>query len=312
MVVMKVRAKYGLRTLLVVMTLFAILMTIGLRLRNLELERQKLVSSEYEHSDVAIARFDYYARHGETYKLPFSRWIGNKLAASQSETQSILVDFHKPTDAEKIDHIISLFPEIQLVHFHCDVPNPIIIERLSRLSFLKSIQINDGRVDLATMKAIGKLPQRPQVTFQNTHLDDELLDDAVHSEIELYYIYSPTSSVSDVGLRSVAKLRSLISLCINDCQVSKEGIRVLERHPSLRYVYFENCPVDDSCVATLAALPGLYQLSLKGTKVTDVGARLLLTISPSLGELDIRSTAVSQDGIDSLAATCQAGVLKSN
>jgi hypothetical protein len=307
---MKVRAKYGLRTLLAAMILFAIVMAVGMRLRNLELERQNLVSGEY--SAAGIARFNSYEGQGETYKLPLSRWIGNKLAASQSETQSILVDFRRPADAEQITRIISLFPEIQSVHFHCDVPDPVIVACLSRLSSLKSIQINDGRVDLATMKAIGQLLQRPQVTFQNTHLDDELLDDAVHSGIELHYIYSPTSSVTDVGLQSVAKLRSLISLCIKDCQVSSEGIRVLERHPSLRYVYFEDCPVDDSCVATIASLPGLYQLSLKGSKVTDAGARLLLPISPSLGELDIRSTGISQDCIDSLAALCQAGVLKSN
>ena len=307
---MKVRAKYGLRTLLVVTTLFAILMTVGLRLRNLELERQKLVSGEY--SAAGIAKFNSYEGHSQSYTLPFSRWIGRKLAASQSDTQSILVDFHTPADAEQISRIVSLFPEIQFVHFHCNVPNPVIIECLSRLLSLKSIQINDGRVDLATMKAIGQLPQRPQVSFQNIRLDDELLEDAVHSAIELYYIYSPTSSVSDAGLQSVAKLRSLISLCIKDCQVTSEGIRVLEQHPSLRYVYFENCPVDDSCVTTLVTLPELYQLSLKGTKVTDVGARLLLPISPSLGELDIRSTTISQDCIDSLAATCQAGVLKCN
>lgn len=303
---MKLQPRYGTRTLLATVTLLAVLMAAGVKLRNDEMERQRLVSASAQ----GVAQFNSYAGHSETLSLPFSRWIGSTLAAGDSETQSILVDFHKSATDDEIQHILSLFPELQIVHFNCTVANPKNIGFLSRLPKLNSIQINDGRIDISTMNAIGALPQRPEVTFQNIHLDDEFLRDAARSGINLHYVYSPSSSVSDEGLKSVSKIESLVSLCIKDCDVSNDGLRVLDGHPSLRYVYLENCPVDDSCIGTLTSLPDLYQLSLKGTKVTDEGVRSLLPIVASLGELDIRNTSVSQDTVNKLNAKCKTGALK--
>ena len=61
------------------------------------------------------------------------------------------------------------------------------------------------------MTTIGKLQQRPTVSFHNIHLDDSFLNNAVVSKIDLCSVYSPTSSVTDAGMQSVSKFENLFS-----------------------------------------------------------------------------------------------------
>ncbi len=305
---MKRRLRFGIRTLLVVMTIAALLTATALRLRNKGIARQHLVSWEYR--SLGLADFDSYESHSEPFKASWLRSIENTLAGGGNENNIIAAAFKSPIGDDKIREIISLFPEIKIVRIDHKCANPTSISYLSRLPKLNILVIVDGQIDLATMKAIGRLPQHPETTFQNIHLDDDFLGNAVQSGIRLCSVYSPTSSVSDIGLQSVSQLKLLSSLSLKNCSVSSEGLRALQNHPSLRAVYLTNCPVGDEIIPLLATLPQLNQLSLEGTKISDDGIKSLLTIAPSMHELNIRQTQVSKVLIESLRTICRPGALK--
>jgi len=305
---MKRRLRFGIRTLLIVMTLVALLTATTLRLRSRGIERQYLVSRE--HRLLGIADFDSYKSHSQSFEMSWLRWLENTLAGGGNENNIIAAAFKSSIEDDKIREIISLFPEIKIVQIEHKCANPTSISYLSRLPKLNIIVIVDGQIELATMKAISRLPQHPETTFQNIHLDDDFLGNAVQSGIRLCSVYSPTSSVSDIGLQSVSQLKLLSSLSLKNCSVSSEGLRALQNHPSLRSVFLTNCPVGDEIIPLLAALPQLHQLSLEGTKISDDGIKSLLPMTPSMYELNIRRTQVSKVSIESLLTICRPGALK--
>ena len=305
---MKRKIKFGLRTLFVVTAIVAVILFVFMNLRGKENRRQFLVSDE-GRSQFPGQLQSYSSSGEEPPSFSLSRTIG-LVGGDASETAIYLVSFPAGTTTESIEETINLFPEIQHVNFHFSVATIENISILRGLEFLKQIQVNDARIGFNEMSEIGRLPQRPEISFHNIHLDDKFLIDAVNSDICLYYIYSPTSKVSDDGLSSVAKLKSLISLLLDDCPISNEGVEALKNHPALRYIYLDNCRVGDSIVPTLQSIPKLYQLSLRGTDLTDEGAKMLIPIAGSLSELDIRNTNVTDAGVGELSPTCRLGVLK--
>lgn len=303
------RFRFKIRTLLIVVTVVAILIAYLARISTIENRRRYFVSDAYWY-EIGTASIDSYVSHSETHSLSWSRWIGTKLAGTGEETTAISVGFGADAEADEIKEVLSLFPEVQYVHFHHTKANPANIALLSNLPELLNIQIDEGIADIETMTTIGKLQQRPTVSFHNIHLDDSFLNNAVVSKIDLCSVYSPTSSVTDAGMQSVSKFEKFIFLTLKDCQISNEGVKELKGHASLIGIFMDNCPVGDPCVETLITMPNLLDLSLRGTDITDVGIEALLPIAGKMRNIDIRETAVTPEAIKRLNLKCRMGALK--
>ena len=305
---MKLRLTFSLRAILVAVAIVAALSAVMMSLRSNELKRQRLTAEDSEHW--ASVNLQSYKSSGKSYPLPWRRRVSLNLVGGAHDTAIDLVDFSVNATSDQLDDVIALFPEITQVHLHFSTASTENISKLQRLPLLQKIQINDGRIGLKDLREMGKLKQRPEISFQNIHLGDEFLSDVVSSEIRLKYVYSPTSAVTDDGLTSVAKLDSLISLLLNDCPISDEGFAILANHPSLSYVYLNDCHVGDAIIPTLQTIPKLRQLSLQGTTLTDEGAKMLVPMAGSLAELDIRDSKVTNAGIAALKPSCRVGALK--
>lgn len=298
--------RFGTRVLLVLVAICALLMVLGARLRNAELRRRIVASNVYADEASDHISFFSYQSDSRDFAPPVTRRLGAWLTGEGPTVPMVLVKFTRGTSVAEIGEIVRLFPEIERVYFHYSVASPESISALAGLQHLNSLQIDDGQVSLDSMRAMGALPQRPEINFQNILLDDEFLLGAADSGMRLHYVYSPMSSVTDTGLQAVARLPGLISLLLKRCPITDEGLAAIHGHPALRYVYLEDCRISDAGIEHLIDLPDLHQLSLCGTQVTDAGLQRL-SKAPLLWQLHLKRTAVTGAGLQALA---QAPMLK--
>lgn len=134
----------------------------------------------------------------------------------------------------------------------------------------------------------------------------------------------PRASITDAGLRALGAVSSIESLSLKDDQITDSGLSRLRSLQKLSFLYLDNnpltgtgfkdfsplrkrnvvqlvnCPITDEGVIEIAKLR-LVSLSLAGTKVTDLSAKLL-SKTISLETLNLSRTAITDAAIPSLAA----------
>ncbi|MCC6124145.1 MAG: hypothetical protein IT426_04240 [Pirellulales bacterium] len=131
------------------------------------------------------------------------------------------------------------------------------------------------------------------------------------------------TDVSDEDLKSIGKLRNLVSLVLSGTAITDEGLIHLGELGELESLFLQNSQITDAGLKTLVALPNLKILDISGTKITDAGVKeiarcktlnwLLMSQTgisdagiealenhPQLGRLTIRDTKISKEAIEKL------------
>ena len=102
------RFRFKIRTLLIVVTVVAILIAYLARISTIENRRRYFVSDAYWY-EIGTASINSYVSHSETHSLSWSRWIGTKLAGTGEETTAISVGFGADAEADEIKESFLFF-----------------------------------------------------------------------------------------------------------------------------------------------------------------------------------------------------------
>lgn len=87
-----------------------------------------------------------------------------------------------------------------------------------------------------------------------------------------------STSVSDAELSNLLKsnsLQELVSLVLNDTNITDFGIEEIAKLPNLRFLHLKNTTISDKSIHVLCKLSNLEELSLGGTNISDEGLKQL-------------------------------------
>jgi hypothetical protein len=108
-------------------------------------------------------------------------------------------------------------------------------------------------------------------------------------------------SITDQGLESLGKAKSLTRLSIGGTRFTGEGFRGFSPDSPLRWISASGSEVTDRGVAAIARLKNLTQLGLARTHVTVEGVKHLAT-SSSLQRLDLSNTEIDDSAVAPLSS----------
>jgi len=130
-----------------------------------------------------------------------------------------------------------------------------------------------------------------------SHVSDEYLAKLPESW-ELKWLYIPSSSVSDNGVRNLEKYQSTLeNLDLSLSLISGSGVRRLGRFPSLRELRVVDTELGDNDFSALPQFPSLVALDLSGTAVTD-SVTEHISGCRKIGKLKLRDTMITDAGVE--------------
>jgi len=197
--------------------------------------------------------------------------------------QRLNVHGAKVTDTT-LDHISGI-PTLESLNIGSAMVTDIGLERLTTLPGLKELTIGGNKLTDAGLQALRQLPSL-------TYLD---LGGRQGTDANIWAI-----RMSDVGLGAVLSLKELRELRFECTSVGVgiEGTRFadvsyvsvttgwlekMKALPKLEKLKLQGCDrLNDDSIRALAALPGLRQVDLKGSAVTEKGIAALKTAKPGI------------------------------
>lgn len=127
------------------------------------------------------------------------------------------------------------------------------MESISRMSKLRELILSESTVEDKHLKYLEKLP--------------------------LTYLNLFGTKISDQGMSSISKIRTLEVLSLGATEVTDVGIKKLVDLKKLRIVDLSATAVTDSGIDALSALSELNKLTLADTHITETGLRALCKLS---------------------------------
>lgn len=133
--------------------------------------------------------------------------------------------------------------------------------------------------------------------------------EAQETSIPIFQSFAPTLNVriqpnkgklNDDGLKVVLGINQDLSLVLNDCPVTNDGLALLEGKRNIRWLQLRRTKIDDDGIKHLKGM-NLEDLDLSSTKITNAGLASLCQLElPRLRTLSLEGTTVTDEGISHL------------
>ncbi|WP_442481720.1 redoxin domain-containing protein [Aeoliella sp. SH292] len=204
---------------------------------------------------------------------------------------------------------ITQLPQLRALDFYAyapelrgDDPNPSITDRglahLQRCPHLEHLNVSGSSItDDGLGRVAADCPQLRRLSLDDTGLTSKGLHH-LRAFTELEYLRCYGTIIDDEvaeHLQSLSKLREITG----DLELSNAGVNALTKLASLQKLSISgNC--DDSCMASIAAMPSLEELSIQHTRVTDEGFAQMAK-SATLQQIQITGNRMTTRCIETLA-----------
>jgi Leucine-rich repeat (LRR) protein len=147
------------------------------------------------------------------------------------------------------------------------------MKHLAGLTQLRTLSLNGTRVTDAGMADVGRLTNLTFLRLDATAISDAGLESLTGlSKLDNLALVS-VRSIGDKGMKSMARLKRLVSLDLRETHVTDEGLKELARCEKLASLRIGKLKITDAGVQSLAPLTRLKVLDLSSTEVTDEGVK---------------------------------------
>lgn len=113
--------------------------------------------------------------------------------------------------------------------------------------------------------------------------------------------FKPGAKLPRHAFQHLQGSKRLQFITITETKITPADVKDLAAIPTLKNLYFVNCPVTNAAIKPLVGHPKLAVLGLVGSKVTDAGLKHVAAI-PNLRWLDLEDTAITDKGLPHLSA----------
>ncbi len=175
-----------------------------------------------------------------------------------------------------------------------NVPTESLALNLSRMKKLKNLVLILYNNHIST-KQLSKTTSLKGL-YITAQLTGSLADLSTCSKLK-YLRLSPFTpeleeKKDDALFKGISKLTELESLCIRECDISKNTLEEISRLPNLKCLDLGN--VDDGDLSIVAKMTSLEKLNLSNSKITDKGVSCLASLK-NLRALKLSDTAITDD-----------------
>lgn len=159
-----------------------------------------------------------------------------------------------------------------------------VIEQLRFFPALETLRCLDTRMNDTFIKRLDEFPRLRVLGFFNAPITDAGLATLANSKMggELRQLLLGRTKITDLGLKSVAKLSRLYLLEVSGTSVTDNGISELSQLARLKVLRFRGTAVSDKGIAQLGQLSKLMLLAVGGSRVTALGVAELRKQLPGL------------------------------
>ena len=226
-------------------------------------------------------------------------------------------------DDDGISRLCETATRLEEVHIQSDRISDLSMPALCALPCLKSLLL-DGVPQITDLgiASVAKVSQLRELYLKGTQLSDAGID----ALLELSQVWSLSlagTKITDAGVSKLLTLRRLAIVHLEEVKLHGWGLHALPNTDRM-YLYLNGCPirddalipfvtsndrvailslnestVGDTAMSAIASLPGLTDLRLESTMVTDNGVKYLVG-HPSLSMLYLERTGVSIEMIHQL------------
>lgn len=99
---------------------------------------------------------------------------------------------------------------------------------------------------------------------------------------DVVYIDVSGTSIDEECIRNISRVKTLQTLDCTGCGIGDEAVRAMHEMNQLQDLYVANVPLTDRSIETFAVLPSLKNLDLRGTQISEEGIAQLLRANPGL------------------------------
>ncbi len=277
--------QFRLRTLLVLMVVFGLVMGWVRIERDKIQERNALISSaSFQLSDFVPQPHWHTLAFGED-PCGFAKYIDARVRANDTNIKSI-------EGAHNL-HSLDLNGTKQLTSSG--------LKSLEGLTSLKRISLRgSNNIDDACLRHFRFLSKLEWLCFDWTNVTD---DGLVHLNglKHLKNLYLEGTVVDGHGLRHLSGLPNLALLNLDHTQIADSNLEELRHVPQLQILVLRNNSITDAGLAKIASLKCLTHLYLSETLITDNGLKNLEAM-PQLVEIDVSETYVTGHAVVRLRA----------
>jgi internalin A len=159
-----------------------------------------------------------------------------------------------------------------------------VLEQLQFFPDLETLRCLNTRLDDAFVKQLDRFSRLRVLGFFNAAITDAGLAALASSKAggELRQLLLGRTKITDLGLKSIARLPRLYLLELSGTRVTDAGISELAQLAPLKVLRFRGTAVSDKGIAQLGQLNKLMLLSVGGSQVTSAGVAELRKQIPGL------------------------------
>lgn len=203
---------------------------------------------------------------------------------------------------------IMTIPKTTLFIFGQDHDFRLILERLSFLKELRSLELGDTNIRDNDCDALASLSFIECLSLEKTSISDQgLAKLSKHKKLKILNL-DDTEFVTDHGLQLLSQIESLQEISLSRTAISDEGLAKLSNFKTLRKLNLDSTSITDRGIAHLSQLDDLEELSLDGTPISDIGLSKLRKLR-KLRVLRLNNTLITDQGLAYLAYFEQLHVL---
>jgi|AGTN01.3.fsa_nt_gi hypothetical protein len=142
---------------------------------------------------------------------------------------------------------------------------------------------------------IGKMQGLRNLDLSDSDFQSEWFDELVGSN--LYELNVMNTDFSDIGMESIAKIKSLTRLNAKFTTITDKGLLFFRGHPSLYELKVDFADVTNEGADSIAAMPNVGQLELVGTKIDGPGIASVAKL-PQLKSISVGGRFVTLKAAD--------------
>jgi Leucine-rich repeat (LRR) protein len=199
---------------------------------------------------------------------------------------------------DDVDLLLAL-PKLARVSLYSTDVSDAGIVALKGIKSLTHLNLTNTRVGDACCRDLAAIESLEFLTFDGTGITDVGLRELRLSKRLNGLSLSDCAQITDASLAEVSKLTGLMSLHINQTNISDEGLKSLRNVKGLRILSISGTQISDAGLTDIGAMRDLTYLDLENTQISDAGLKKLAGLS-KLESIMLRGTGATKAGIDDL------------
>jgi hypothetical protein len=193
---------------------------------------------------------------------------------------------------EALERAIRDAARLEVVRLGGSTLAPGSLELLGGLPYLRLLDLTAVPLEGQDMGFLTSLGALEELFLSATGITDDVLKTI--NALPLRVLLLDDTRVTNVGVRELAGLSSLIDLKLGSTRLTNEGVRIVTKLSGLRRLDLSKTSVGQSQLPSLLRLGQLETLDLDRSLVTDQD---LDKFPASISELSLRGTAITNDGV---------------